>query len=485
MASYAMQLTQFPLLHDTQKLNTLEMFILWASAWLHDIGMQDLRSAGAPLGQMNSADYARVRHEHPDRSSENILREWRKLGLPDGDAALVDVVADVARAHGTKFYNDTVKNRLRDESMVRNKRVRPRLLAAILLFADELDLHNQRVVLLGGWPKNNAVSEAHSFKHSIVRSVRPICEENGGIAVELELLFPPNLPVADQQRVQRWIEVKLQKQMGMVEPQLRAGFRAQAHFDRIIRTSVSTSRAQTPLPSAAALAIIRAETSRDELINHQSAFDRVQRELDSNGVVVVVSGGRGIVSPRDDGRADLIEASDAAAESAGRKTCVSRQADLALGATTAGDVLAQWLACLGVPVDDPDLGGADVDVRLDQLLDAVTSQANDKYLFGILGGEYLNETDLAWIAEQAVPRIRERCSAAGFAITNSADRPFVVPGTAVTTVSMSDLSEQDVADYLRRFTGEDVATAESRTLDSYSKVKLQGQEHLLAQRRCR
>lgn len=150
VASYAMQLTQFPLLHDTQKLNTLEMFILWASAWLHDIGMQDLRSAGAPLGQMNSADYARVRHEHPDRSSENILREWRKLGLPDGDAALVDVVADVARAHGTKFYNDTVKNRLRDESMVRNKRVRPRLLAAILLFADELDLHNQRVVLLGG-----------------------------------------------------------------------------------------------------------------------------------------------------------------------------------------------------------------------------------------------------------------------------------------------------------------------------------------------
>ncbi|WP_142392557.1 HD domain-containing protein [Mycobacterium sp. 3519A] len=483
VASYAMQLTQLPLLHDSQKLTTLEMFILWASAWLHDIGMQDLRSAGAPLGQMNSADYARVRHEHPERSSENILHEWRKLGLPDGDAALVDVVADVARAHGTKFYKDTVENRLHDVSTVRNKEVRPRLLAAILLFADELDLHNQRVVLLGGWPKNNAVSEAHSFKHSIVRSVRPICERNGGIAVELELLFPPKLPVTDQQHVQRWIEVKLQKQMGMVEPQLRAGFTAQAHFDRIIRTSVSTSRTQTPLPSAAALAIIRAETSRDELINHQSTFDRVQRELDSNGVVVVVPRGRGIVSPRDDGRADLVEALAAAAESAGRKTCVSRQADLALGATTASDVLAQWLACLSLPVDGSDSGSADVDGRLNQLLDALTSQADETYLFGILGGEFLNETDLVWIAEQAVPRIRERCPTAGFAITNSVDRSFVVPGTAVTTVSMSDLSEQDVADYLRRFTGEDVAAAESRTLDSYSKVKLQGQEHLLAQRR--
>jgi hypothetical protein len=105
------------------------------------------------------------------------------------------------------------------------------------------------------------------------------------------------------------------------------------------------------------------------------------------------------------------------------------------------------------------------------------------YLFAILGGEFLEQTDLAWITDCAIPRIRECCSSAAFVVTNSADRSFVVPGTAVTTVPMAELSTQDVAEYLRRFVVEEAAVAESRTLESYRSIKLQGQEHLLAQRR--
>jgi hypothetical protein len=158
---------------------------------------------------------------------------------------------------------------------------------------------------------------------------------------------------------------------------------------------------------------------------------------------------------------------------------------LVLGATTAGDVLKQWLDELNPSSDDGGLGSSDADAaqQLEQLLVAITSRDGDTYLFAIRGGEFLEQSDLEWIADYAIPRIRERCPSTAFVITNSADRPFVVQGTAVTTVSMSDLSREDVADYLRRFVVEEVAVAESWTLDSYRRVQLQGQQHVLAQRR--
>lgn len=143
---------------------------------------------------------------------------------------LAETVADVARAHGTAYYRDTVDNRLSVTRTVRNAAVRPRLLAALLLLADELDLHYERAKPLAGWAITNPTSEAHKFKHECVQSVRVDCRRDGSVHIGLELMLPPGLRSEDALAVQRWIEVKLRRQMGMVEPEILVGFQNQVRL---------------------------------------------------------------------------------------------------------------------------------------------------------------------------------------------------------------------------------------------------------------
>lgn len=484
VASYALRLALLPRLHETNRLSVLETFILWSAAWLHDIGMQDLRASGKPIGEMDPDAYSRVRHLHPDRSSYNILHDWAQLGLPQGDVPLAETVAAVARAHGTKFYKETISERLQPVERVRNHEVRPRLLAALLLFADELDLHYQRATPPSGWADYNVISEAHSFKHKCVQAVTPICEPDGRIAVQLELAFPDELSEENRQITRRWIEGKLLKQMGLIEPEIIAGFASQARFDRVIRTSVRTSMAHIPTPSDAALAVIRADTVRDELINHENNYQLAKHEIDSNGIVVVLPRQPTQVPPQDDGQADLVEAVAAAVEAAGRKVCISRQAALVLGATAA-DVIREWIRCMqSESAVQPQILEQGAVQELDRLISMISAKEGEKrYLFAIVGGEYMEAQDLSWLAAYALPRLREACPETAFALTSGSDWNVVVPATAALAISMSDLSKDDIAEYLRRFVVEEVAQAEGQTHDSYTQVKLQGQQHLVAQRR--
>jgi hypothetical protein len=241
-------------------LTPLEDFILWAAAWLHDIGMQDLLNVGR-LGDLGPEDYAQVRHKQPDRSATLIANSYKDLGLPPNDHPLAEVVSGVARAHGTAYYEETVSEWLESEAMVRNRPVRPRLLAAVLLFADELDLHHERTAALSGQVVLNKVSEAHAFKHKVVRSVGAVCGNDGNIAVAIDYNFPQALEDGDAAAIQRGIRVKLQKQMAMVGPELSAGFEGNARFDPDIRTTARVARARMDLPSPAALAFIRAEAA--------------------------------------------------------------------------------------------------------------------------------------------------------------------------------------------------------------------------------
>lgn len=485
VATYALQLALLPSLHPSFRLSPLEVFVLWSAAWLHDVGMQDLRATGQPIGQMSPSGYDQVRHEHPNRSSENILTDWAQFGLPENDPPLAELVASVARAHGTKYYRETVRDRLQDSASVRNQPVRARLLAALLLFADELDLHYQRAVPPSGWSDNNAISEAHSFKHKCVVAVNPVCQADGRIAVELELKFPSEFSEEQREIIRQWIEIKLLKQMGMIEPEITAGFNSQASFDRIIRTTVGTTLAQTPILSDAALAVIRADTTRDQLINHQRNLELVQKEVDNNGIVVLLPGPEGHIAPHDDGQTDLIEAVIAATEAGGRRVCVSRRGAFVLGAT-AGDIMKEWILCLA-PESADDHPTADEQNKasdLDRLVNVITRLGADQaYLFAIAGGEYVDIDDLAWIANTLVPALRECCGAVAFALTLGLNSTFTAMGAARLAVPMSDLSPDDIADYLRRFVREDVALAESHAHDSYTRVKLQGQRHLIAQRR--
>jgi hypothetical protein len=233
VAEYAEQLTQLPI-REATKLRLLERYILYVAALMHDMGMQDLRGAGKPLGELGPEDFQQVRHQHADKSSERLLAEGRRFGLPDDDR-LIEVVAFVARGHGTSYYRDSVKV-LSTRTSVRGQEVRGPLLAALLLMADELDLHYERTSPL---PDDQAelspISLAHAFKHECVTNAEPKIQPNGDIQIHLRLSFPVTTSESTQLDIERWIVVKLQQQIGLTEEEIREGLHAQARFDRKIR----------------------------------------------------------------------------------------------------------------------------------------------------------------------------------------------------------------------------------------------------------
>ncbi len=474
-AEYALKLTALPKLHPDYWLSPLEAFILWAAAWLHDVGMQDMLAAGAPLGEIDSAGFAAVRHQHPERSSERILAEYGALGLPAQDAALAETVAAVARAHGTRFYRNTVRTALAPATTVRNRPVRARLLAALLLFADELDLHYERSRKPSGWAIDNGVSQAHKFKHDSVRFVSPVCTEDGRIAVELQLAFSADLASADADAVRRWIEVKLRQQMSLVEPELEEGFGRQVAFDRVIKTVVVPQRAHKELPSSSALAFIRAETARDELINHDLDFDKVLREIGAGAIVLVTDGGPS-EDPADNGSGDLVVAACAKAEASGHRVCLTRRPRFSLVAT-ASDVVGALAAALGAAeppttVDE----GSRRSAALASLLTAVRVDAQTPHLFAVDRAQAIDRESLHWLAHTAIPALRAATTAA-FLFTADETAHFAVPGETVTAISMGETDRDAFAAYLGRFTSRRTAQAESQALPGYRVVKRTAQYH--------
>jgi hypothetical protein len=123
------------MMKTSKKLSNTEMFILLASAYLHDIGMQ------YPKPELTLME---LKSTHHMLSEEMILGSvkdpttYRNLGVPDKYAV---EIATVCRGHretdlyGTRF-NDLVKD---------NGLIRVRLLAALLSLAISLDITYKRV----------------------------------------------------------------------------------------------------------------------------------------------------------------------------------------------------------------------------------------------------------------------------------------------------------------------------------------------------
>jgi formylglycine-generating enzyme required for sulfatase activity len=121
-------------------LSPTEVLVLLAAAYLHDIGMQNERYAGGDLEE--------IRAIHHEISAEMIYQaiedpaEAVKLGLPD-DPGLVEAIALVAKGHRKVDLNADEYDPLTHG----NETIRLRLLAALLRFADELDIDHRRVNL--------------------------------------------------------------------------------------------------------------------------------------------------------------------------------------------------------------------------------------------------------------------------------------------------------------------------------------------------
>lgn len=168
-------------------LNDYERFILLASAYLHDIGMQSPRHAGLPekpVMKYSFEDVEIIRKSHNETSEKMIVESISpgssiSLGL-ERCTELANYIATISKYHRSLNLMD-----LKDSS-VAGKVVKLPLLAALLRLGDELDTDYRRVnmEILKMWDIPPE-SKYHWWAHHYVQSV---LIRNG--TVELYFRFP-------------------------------------------------------------------------------------------------------------------------------------------------------------------------------------------------------------------------------------------------------------------------------------------------------
>jgi len=202
-----------------------ELFVLLASAYLHDIGMQFLKWEDIPIEKLTEKEYDEVRKKHAELSGEIILKRVAKsvdrddFHLPASiDEEYISPIAFICKAHSTDYLTEAI-GKLRDSPYTpKGRSFRGELLAALLLIADELDLQCKRVDFKETAKFNLSVhSQIHWYKHHYVDYVA--IAKN---AVKITLRYPPN---SDDYGilVKELIETKLVEQINRVNKYLRPG----------------------------------------------------------------------------------------------------------------------------------------------------------------------------------------------------------------------------------------------------------------------
>ena len=243
----------YPLENTPQKLNEHELFILLASTYLHDIGMQYLKVDDISIDKLTSDEYELIRKEHAEKSYELILQRVKgpidrdDFYLPIIDDDYLPVIANVSKGHSTGFFEETIKHFQEHPAKTKNRDVRAGLLTSLLMISDELDLQSKRADFPVTTKFNlSDYSEVHWYKHHYVDGVGV----NKG-TIYLSLKFPEN---ADEYKslVEELIETKLREQIDKVNPILIESTGGLLHLNGIkIDIQVDNTGTKRELPDGA------------------------------------------------------------------------------------------------------------------------------------------------------------------------------------------------------------------------------------------
>ena len=198
-----------------------EVYTLCASAYLHDVGMQYLKweNNGVPISvdRLTKEDYDVIRKKHAEKSFELIKqrlikgdRDTLDLGLEDDN--YLEAIALVCKGHSTEHFIDVIETLDETPLTPSNKRFRSKLLVALLLFADELDLHNSRAEFSKvGLFNLDPVSQLHFFKHHYIDYIKM---KNQQIVIRYKI-HSNSQPYIDA--LKKWIEGKLLNRLETVQ----------------------------------------------------------------------------------------------------------------------------------------------------------------------------------------------------------------------------------------------------------------------------
>jgi len=123
-----------------------ELFVLLASAYLHDIGMQFLKWEDIPIEKLTEKEYDEVRKKHAELSSEIILKRVAESIDRDDfylpaciDDEYIAPIAFVCKGHSSEYFAEVIKKFRNSPYTPKGRLFRGELLAALLLIADELE----------------------------------------------------------------------------------------------------------------------------------------------------------------------------------------------------------------------------------------------------------------------------------------------------------------------------------------------------------
>jgi hypothetical protein len=441
-----------------QGLNRSELYVLLASAYLHDIGMQDFRMDGRGYEELGIADYELVRKRHPERAKDLIVS--RALSLDPGrDQFRIDIddelqyllpIALVSQGHGSSYFEQSVDELRSGDFAPENQSLRGALLTALLLFADELDLHEDRA----SFPAEMGLSPLSALHHHVNHYVTRVRVTEGETTrvrrVHLSFSFPQGSDDY-QGDVRLYVASKLASQATRVNPVLRADTDGYLELDPVIRVRTRTETiagARRELPEAA-LARLRLELRQDTLIGRDDLRRLVERLIEESEPQIIE-----LAAIEDSDLPAVLSWLEALTEHSGVRT-----AHLDLGTVVATETsdLIQLLSDALPPspettTDAERLNGCGP-------LAAVAIELGTYSVWVLESADRLLPETQAWLRAE-LDGMRNAEAPALVVVTRSSESAPIVPDG--TTYELGPLTADVVAPYLRKRFGDDEEEASHR-----------------------
>lgn len=213
------------------ELNEYEIFLLLSSVYLHDVGIM----CATTSGEKNEE----IRRNHHKRSEQFIIENMKDLlSGPERDA-----VGKISLAHRDEIpLDDIVMERTIRHSLLGNKQVRMRFLAALLRLADSCDLCHTRttedIASLG------KLSPEASFHHALHERVSGILFDTKEKTIFLDL----NIAFDEEKSIcQKHLVDSLQRSLNSVKDQLvKNGIVYVEVVPRFTKTATLTTKLSAP-----------------------------------------------------------------------------------------------------------------------------------------------------------------------------------------------------------------------------------------------
>jgi len=219
--------------------NEDELFILLASAYLHDIGMQLSKIETYSIDGLSSEQYDLIRKRHAEESYHIILKRLLPsvnrddFHFPSIDEEYLPAIARVSKGHSTEYFQEIIELFNTDPLKPKGRKVRGEFLTALLMIADELDLQCKRVNFYDTAKFSlSDVSLLHWYKHHYVE-----CVEIKDGRINVTLRFPSD---SDNycNLIKELIENKLVEQVKKVNPILLKSTKRKLSFEETINIEI-------------------------------------------------------------------------------------------------------------------------------------------------------------------------------------------------------------------------------------------------------